>query len=616
MKTDKYKILVIEDNQMNMKLVRSLLRLKNFEVIEAEDGEMGIKLAAQHMPHLILMDIQLPGIDGLAATSIIKNDPDLKHIPVIALTSHAMRGDDLKAREAGCQGYITKPIDTRHFIDTIMRYMQMNEKSNNATIGQIEPTTNFIDKQKSDAQSRHTILIVDDELRNIKLMAAILSAEPYEILQAQNGEQALAIIDKNNIDLILLDVMMPGINGFEVTQLVKTNPATKHIPIILVTALDGRDNKQKAIEVGADEFLTKPVNKIEVITRTKSILQLKQCQEQLNTRINVGEMLAIPQTINSLENPKEYNSETNRQTVLLIEDDYQQAKLIKSMVATESYHLMVASSGEEAIRIGQQTKVDLILLDLMLPGMSGYDVCDYYKSKEASRNIQIVAITSLSDLESKIKCIDKGVDDYLVKPVNSKEIKSRINVLLKKKLYLDHLQAHHKEVLNLAIIDGLTGLYNQTYLKNYLQLEVERSQERGYQVGLIMFDLDNFKNYNDTLGHPAGDIILKQFSDIINNNIREIDLPARYGGEEFAVVMPYSSKHNAIATAEQIRLALQNTTIPITNDENHRMDIVTTSIGIALCPKHAITVDGLIEKADYMLYHAKKTGKNKICYWD
>lgn len=608
------KILVIEDNMMNMKLVRSLLRLKKFEVIEASDGEMGIKLAEEYLPNLILMDIQLPGIDGLTATSIIKQNPKLRHIPIIALTSHAMRGDDLKAREAGCEGYITKPIDTRHFHDNITRYLRVNENLNDAPVNQIESTDNSSDEKKSDSQSRYTILIVDDELRNIKLITAILSVEPYEILQALNGEQALAMIDKNKVDLMLLDVMMPGINGFEVTQLVKTNPATKHIPIILVTALDGRENKQKAMEVGADEFLTKPINKIEVITRIKSILQLKQCQEQLNARINIGEKLIIPKQIISLETQEENKREISHQTVLLIEDDNQQAKLLKSLVATEPYNFMVASSGEEAIRIGQQAKIDLILLDLMLPGMSGYDVCDYYKNKEATRNIQIVAITSLSDLESRIKCIDKGVDDYLVKPVNSKEVKSRINVLLKKKLYLDQLQTHHKEVLNLAIIDGLTGLYNQTYLKNYLQLEIERSQERGYLVALLMFDLDNFKKYNDTLGHPAGDVILKKFGDLIKLSIREIDLPARYGGEEFAVVMPYSSKQNAITTAEKIRAALQSSNI--VEDEKNRVSKITTSIGIALCPKQATTVDGLIEKADYMLYHAKKTGKNKICYWD
>lgn len=614
LKMDNIKVLVVEDNKMNMKLFRNLLRLNNFEVIEAEDGEKGIILAEEHLPNLILMDIQLPGIDGLTATSIIKKNPKLKHIPIIALTSHAMRGDDLKAHQAGCEGYITKPIDTRHFVDNIKGHLQMNDNINNIRAGQVKPTNNNVEEKKFDSQTRYTILIVDDELRNIKLMTAILSTEPYDILQAENGDQALEIINANKIDLILLDVMMPGINGFEVTQLLKSNPATKHIPIILVTALDGRENKQKAMNVGADEFLTKPVNKLEVITRTKSILQLKQCQEQLNARINISDKLVIPQKVISFEAQEENKNKTNYQTVLLIEDDNQQAKLIKSLVATEPYNFIVTSSGEEAIKLGQQIKIDLILLDLMLPGMSGYDVCEYYKNKEVARNIQIVALTSLSDLESKIKCIDKGVDDYLVKPVNSKEIKSRINVLLKKKLYLDQLQEHHKEVLNLAIIDGLTGLYNQTYLKNYLQLEIERSQDRGYLVALMLFDLDDFKKYNDILGHPAGDIILKKFSGLIKTNIREIDLPARYGGEEFAVVMPYSSQRNAIIAAEKIRTALQSSSI--VEDEKNRVNKITTSIGIALCPKQAVTVDGLIEKADYMLYQAKKTGKNKVCYWN
>lgn len=613
MKMGNVKILVIEDNKMNMKLVCSLLRLKQFEVIEAEDGEKGIKLAEEHLPNLILMDIQLPGIDGLTATSIIKNNPILKHIPVIALTSHAMRGDDQKAREAGCNGYITKPIDTRLFIENIMRYLQTSSNLSDGSIREIE-SNNPIEEKKFDTESQYTILIVDDELRNIKLMAAILSTEPYKILQAINGEQALLMVGSHKVDLILLDVMMPGINGFEVTQLIKNNPETKNIPIILVTALDGSENKQKAKEVGADEFLTKPVNKIEVVTRIKSMLQLKQCQEQLNTHKSIGEKLAIPQKIIYSENIENKNKKTDHQTVLLIEDDYQQAKLIKSLVASEPYNLIVASSGEEAIRLGQTIKIDLILLDLMLPGMSGYDVCEHYKANEATRNIQIVAITSLSDIESKIKCINKGVDDYLIKPVNIKEVKSRINVLLKKKINLDHLQAHHKEVLNLAIIDGLTGLYNQTYLKNYLQLEIERSLERGYLIVLMMLDLDDFKKYNDTLGHPAGDSILRRFSELIKMNIREIDLPARYGGEEFSVVMPYASKKEAIATAEKIRTTLQNS--PIVEDDKNRVNQITTSIGIAICPKQATTVDGLINKADYMLYHAKKTGKNKICYWD
>ena len=614
MKMHHARILVIEDNKMNMKLVRSLLQLKQFEVLEAEDAEQGILMAQEYIPNLILMDIQLPGMDGLTATRIIKNNPALTHIPVIALTSHAMRGDDLKASEAGCDGYITKPIDTRRFIDNILRYLMINENSQDA---QVEKMVDGVKKEEAgDSQSRYNLLVVDDESRNVKLITAMLSSEPYNILQANSGEKALEIINNHRIDLVLLDVMMPGLNGFEVTRIVKNNPGTKYIPIVLVTALDGSENKLKALEVGADEFLTKPVNKIEIIARIKSILQMKKYQEQLNVRIKIGEKLAIPQKILTLQDQPQITVQNgnNQQTVMLVEDDAQYIKLYKSLVATEPYNFIVATSGEEAVRIGKQNNIDLVLLDIMLPGMSGYDVCEYFRNNSATRNIPIVAITSLGDLESRIKGIEKGIDDYLVKPFNSKEIKTRISTLLRKKFYFDQLHAHHKEVLNLAIIDGLTGLYNQAYLKNYLQLEIERSLERGYLVALIMLDLDDFKKCNDILGHPAGDAVLRQFSDLIKSNIRDIDLPARYGGEEFAIVMPYASKNIALSIAEKIRVSLQN--LPIDSDEGNRIGNITASVGIALCPMQSSTLNGLIEKADYMLYHAKKTGKNKVCCWD
>ena len=152
-------------------------------------------MAEKYIPNLILMDIQLPGMDGLTATRIIKNNPALAHIPVIALTSHAMRGDDLKASEAGCNGYITKPIDTRRFIDNILRYLMINENSQDA---QIEKRIDSVEKEEAgDSQSRYNLLVVDDESRNVKLITAMLSSEPYNILQANSGEKALEIINNH-----------------------------------------------------------------------------------------------------------------------------------------------------------------------------------------------------------------------------------------------------------------------------------------------------------------------------------------------------------------------------------------------------------------------------------
>ncbi len=594
-------ILVIEDNKMNMKLVRSLLQLRKVRVFEAEDAEMGILMAEKNLPDLILMDVQLPGMDGLAATRLIKHNPSLKHIPVVALTSHAMRGDEEKARDAGCDGYISKPIDTRGFLDTLARYLK--NQQDDCQENKMQPETMTSDERKP------KILIVDDELMNVKLMRAILATERFEIFEAHDGVTALRITEEVKVDLILLDVMMPGMDGYEVTQILKNSPQSKSIPVILVTALSGRDDKMRGLEVGADEFLTKPVNKIEILARVRSMLQLRQYEEQMNVRVRSEEAFSVRPVDEG--SPKKQKI---RPRVLLVEDNEKDIKLIQNLIGNESYEVILTRSGEEAIEIAQRERIDLILQDILLPGMNGFEVCHYLKNKKETCDIQIVMITCLNDLESKLKGVEQGVDDFLVKPIDSRELKSRINVLLKKKAYLDELHSHYDKALSLAISDGLTGLYNQGYFKRYLDLEIERSLKQGYPVGLVMIDLDDFKKYNDFFGHAIGDVVLQEFARIIRANVREIDLSARYGGEEFAVVFPYAERENILRIIERIRDALRDHRFPekcISSLGN-----VTASIGVAFCPANAITAEDLIEKADYMLYRAKKSGKNRVCIFN
>jgi len=150
----------------------------------------------------------------------------------------------------------------------------------------------------------------------------------------------------------------------------------------------------------------------------------------------------------------------------------------------------------------------------------------------------VLLITCLDDLEGKIKGMELGADDYLVKPIDGRELGARIKALLAKKSYLDQLHAHYEHAVSSAISDGLTGLYNQTYLKQFLALELKRSSRQRYPTSLLMLDLDNFKQLNDRFGHPTGDAVLRQIAGLIRTSIREVDLAARYGGEEFAVVLP------------------------------------------------------------------------------
>ncbi len=588
-------VLVIEDDPLNMKLMRGLLGLGGYRMLEADKAETGLQMAADHRPDLILMDVHLPGLDGLSATRRLKADPELAAIPVIALTGLAMEGDREKALEAGCMDHITKPINTRSFLEDLGLFLAPG-------LGRAfteTPTKGVARRQYS------RILVVDDDPMNVKLVEGILKKDGYESIKAFGGEEALAKVRSERPDLILLDVMMPGMDGYEVTRRLKADSATAAIPIIMITALNGTEDKVCGLECGADEFLTKPVNAAELLARTKSMLRLKQYQDQLMLRTRSetafgeghGPLAAAP------DRPR-------RQHVLLVEDNDKDLRLLSGQIEDHGYDVSVAHDGEEALQRILAGGVDLVLLDIFLPGMDGFEVCQRLKESAETRDIQVALITCLKDLEGKIKGMKLGADDYLVKPVDGRELSVRVKALLAKKSYLDQLHAHYEQALSSAISDGLTKLYNQTYFKKYLDLELKRSLRQNYPTSLLMLDLDDFKSVNDRFGHPAGDMVLQETARLIREAIREVDLAARYGGEEFAVVLPYSDAKGARVVARRILFALRK--LDLENASGDPIGTITASIGIAACPDDAQDARTLIQQADAMLYQAKQSGKNRI----
>jgi two-component system cell cycle response regulator len=453
---------------------------------------------------------------------------------------------------------------------------------------------------------KEKILIVDDDPLNVKLMIANLGRDQYECIPAQNGLEALERVDQEHPDLILLDIMMPGMDGYQVTAALKENPATRDIPIILITALDGTDNKVRGLEAGADEFLNKPVNKAELVARVKSLLRLKQYGDQLKARHQSEIRATVP-----LDDEGFTDRKMALPTILIVEDDEKDARLIQMQLYGHPCEIRLVARGEEALSLAQREKIDLILLDILLPGMDGFEVARRLKESEETRNIQIVALTCMGDMESKIKGIELGFDDYLVKPSNVHELKARVNSLIKKKAYLDRLQDGYRSAVRSAITDRLTGLYNYAYFLHFLETEIKRSNRHRHSVALIMMDIDDFKLHNDTLGHLAGDEILKEFGRIITQNIREIDLGFRYGGEEFAVVLPYSDLNGTLNTAERLRQTISDHPFRLQKDAQSRR--VTVSVGIAAFPSHAGTLEEFVRKADEALYEAKRGGKNHVC---
>jgi two-component system cell cycle response regulator len=472
----------------------------------------------------------------------------------------------------------------------------------------IENTVDIQTNDKTDMTYQPKVLIVDDEPKNIKLLAAILNKSKFQILTANNGQEAIDITLEKLPDIILLDIMMPVMNGYQVTEKLKSDPLTSHIPIILITALDGKESKAKGLELGAEEFLNKPVNSIELLTRVSSMLRLKQYKEQLHIHKKSEEQFSH-KTAEPVS-PLVENSPDVYQ-ILLVEDNPKDVKIIKTYLNEKNYRLIVTDNGANALDIAQTEKIDLIILDIILPDMDGFNICMQLKKMNLTQNIPVIISTSLNDSESKIKGISAECDDFLTKPIDGNEFKAKIAFYLKKKRNFDALYSNYKTILNSAIVDGLTGLYNHFHFKNSLDLEIKRSTRHNYNLSLMMIDIDNFKKFNDNLGHPVGDVILREVSQVIQDNIRDIDLAARYGGEEFSVILPYATVLNTLTIAERIRTRIENNNFSLKIPSE--LGRITVSIGIATYPDHVSSANELVIKADEMLYQAKKTGKNKVC---
>ncbi len=308
---------------------------------------------------------------------------------------------------------------------------------------------------------------------------------------------------------------------------------------------------------------------------------------------------------------------SQRHTILVVDDVPVNIQLLTTYLTSEGYDIISAKDGVEAIELVQRHFPDLILLDVMMPKMNGFEVCQVIKSDKDTMFIPVIMVTALNELEDKIKGMNAGADDFISKPFNKLELMVRVRSLLRIKLLNDalnekvqELQKAKEELRQLAITDGLTGLYNYRYFKDHLSQELHRAKRHKLGVSVVMMDIDHFKHYNDTNGHPAGDAVLKQISKLLKDNIRNIDLAARYGGEEFVLVLPESNKAAAKIVAEKIRRLVEEHKFEFEENQPNRK--ITISAGVATYPDDGQDFDSLVNSADQRLYRAKQSGRNAI----
>ena len=289
---------------------------------------------------------------------------------------------------------------------------------------------------------------------------------------------------------------------------------------------------------------------------------------------------------------------TNEKTILIVEDTKENVDLLLGLL--DDYDLLVARDGQSALDITAEENVDLILLDIMMPGMDGFETCLRLKRDERRKDIPIIFITAKTDEESIERAYDVGGVDYVTKPFKPKELRVRVRTQLKIRSLINHLEY-------ISSHDQLTDLYNR---RMFFELAEKMFARETEPLFVMMFDIDRFKNINDTYGHPTGDKVIRGVADILAAQIRGHGVVGRVGGEEFAVVI-HDTAEGAFKKVEAIRLAVENKAFTSEKGEDFK---VTLSAGLAQAKDKDSRLDETLNEADEALLKAKGCGRNKSIF--
>ena len=447
------------------------------------------------------------------------------------------------------------------------------------------------------------VLVVDDILANVKLLEARLNAEYFEVLTARSGEEALGVVRSSPVDVVLLDVMMPGMDGFEVCRQIKSVAATAQLPIVMVTALDQAADKVRGLEAGADDFLTKPVDDIALITRVKNLARLKALSDEMLLRMTTNADFKPLPNAEIAGMPADAAGR-----ILLVEDQPRVAQRLMSCLGP--LHRLDTQTNLQAamLRLSEQP-YDLLIVSLSLAQADGLRLCGQVRSLERTRHLPIIVLVESSAEGRLLRALDMGVNDYLTRPIDRSELAARVRTQIRRKRHCDYLRDRLEESVELAVTDALTGLSNRRYMEAHLKALEAAARVAGQPLSLLLADVDNFKAINDTYGHAAGDNVLRELAARLRRNTRAIDTACRLGGEEFVILMPATSLTDACQIGERVRHSIACEPFLINRDTKIP---VTASVGIASLEGHYDTLQRLLERADTALYAAKKEGRNRV----
>ncbi|HDR28913.1 diguanylate cyclase [Rhodovulum sp.] len=455
------------------------------------------------------------------------------------------------------------------------------------------------------------ILIVDDVATNRIVMKVRLSEAHYDVLQARDGASALLAARRDRPDLILMDMALPDMEATELCRRLKAHPETASIPLIVVTAARAAEVKMRALEAGADEFLSKPLDEMILLARVRNLLRARETAEELALRNGTHRALGFAEAPEGFAPPGR---------VALIAADSRTGLTWRAGLAPLLSETLATITRAEALDSQADHPVaDVVVVDSRLaPEGAGLRLVSELRAHAATRHAAVMVVVPEAARETAAMALDLGANDLIVAPVDAQELAIRIRSQLRRKQQADRLRATVEDGLRLAVTDPLTGLFNRRYALPHLGRIVERAAETGRGYAVMLLDLDRFKLVNDQHGHAAGDAVLVEVARRLKDNLRPVDLVARIGGEEFMVALPETGFEQACATAERLRTAVQARPVDLAGEPGAIG--VTISIGVAFGGERPPEEDGspegevnaLMAQADRALYAAKASGRNTV----
>lgn len=446
------------------------------------------------------------------------------------------------------------------------------------------------------------ILIVDDIEANRRLLQAKLEAQYHTVLLASDGLQALRMARERDPEIILLDVMMPGMDGYEVCRRLKADPVTSHIPVVMVTALNDAEDRVRGLDAGAEDFLTKPVDDFLLNSRVNTLMRYSAVTSELRKREANGLRAG------AVNVPSAHELDDSAR-IFVIDDNPRTSTRIATLLRDNGHKVITllesGSMGDMA-----QERTDVLLVSLLSRSFDPLKLCAHFRTNEVTRAVSILLICDPLERAKAVKGLEIGASDMIMTPIDPQELLARVRTQTRRTRYVDILRDRVDRGLELSVIDQLTGLYNRRYMTHQLQQFMQRSVMGAEPLSVMMLDIDHFKRINDTHGHQAGDEVLQEIADRLRQNIRPMDVACRPGGEEFLVILPETPGDMAFAAAERVRRAVAAGEFSVLGNSRH-VD-VTISAGISTLLGPHDTMAELLNRADTALYQAKSAGRNRV----